>query len=442
MKRKIELLFLLSFAFVPLHALSLEQALQKVADTPLVQAKKAQAVAFGKLYKAQEGENYPSVDLSFSGKYLKEKPVMYTKNSFPFLPPNIPPLQVQSQNQYQGTLRLTYPLFSGFAISSLIDTAKYKAKKAALEAEDTKRNLYLKTVGLYVEATIFSKLHHSQKRAYEAIEQSYKKAKAFFHLGLIAESQLYRLEAALHKSEAGMLQTKNSYESALAQLSALLHTKIETLSSLPKPTLLPFDRLVKMAFANRPDLQALRMMVKEQNAQVDLAKSTEYPSVVLFAQASQVGDSPQLNGDGFTNKDRSAVGFVVKYNLFSGLKTKNEVEASESAKLSAEAMLHAYEDKIKSELQVSYLHYKSLLSQQKAMQEELKSQESYESLVKGEFENQLADADKLSRAIAATSMARASLHSLEAKLYFNYAKLLLEVSNETFLQTFKGINND
>jgi len=72
--------------------------------------------------------NYPSLELSFSGRYLREKPVMYVGNSFPSFPPGTA-LQVQSQNQYSGTLKLTYPLFSGFAVSSLIDTAKYEAKR-------------------------------------------------------------------------------------------------------------------------------------------------------------------------------------------------------------------------------------------------------------------------------------------------------------------------
>ena len=56
----------------------------------------------------------------------------------------------------------------------------------------------------------------------------------------------------------------------------------------------------------------------------------------------------------------------------------------------------------------------------------------------GQFENQLADADVLSRAIASAAMARAFVIQVESKLYDAYAKLLLEVDNKTFFASFKN----
>lgn len=54
------------------------------------------------------------------------------------------------------------------------------------------------------------------------------------------------------------------------------------------------------------------------------------------------------------------------------------------------------------------------------------------------FENQLTDADVLSRSISASATARAFLIQIETKLYETYAKLLLEVDNETFLSSLKN----
>ena len=207
---------------------------------------------------------------------------------------------------------------------------------------------------------------------------------------------------------------------------------------MPNIEKLSLESLTQQALQNRPDLQALEVMVKEQQSQVDLAKSTNYPTVALFAQASQVGDSPELDGDGHTNKDRSAAGFMINYNLFSGFKTQSQIEAAREGKLSAELTLQAYTDKVKTEIYESYLTYESLLGALEAAKAQVKARESYEKLVQEQFDNQLADADTLSRAISSSAMSRASLISIDAKLYAAYAKALLQVDNNTFLNIIKN----
>ena len=434
MKKKF--IYLLTICITTIsYATTLPEAISLANSAPLLKSKEAKALSYKKLYEAQQSLDYPSLDLSYGGTYLKEKPVIYMNSSFAGLPSNLPPMQIQSQNQYQGTLKLTYPLFSGFAISSMIDKAKYEAKKVALEADDTKRNLYLGVVELYAASVSLKELIISERRAYDATKKSFDKAKAFFDLGLISRSELYRLDATLQSIQSRLIATKNSYKITLSRLSALVGSEITDISSLPMPQENSLEELSKEALAKRPDLLALKMMLQEQMTKIKLAKSGYYPNVALFAQASQIGDSTALNGDGFTNKDRSAAGFVINYNIFNGLGTTRELEAAKAAKLSVQEMLYSYKDKIKSEIEQSYLDFRSLQSQEKATEAQLKSQNAYEALVLGEFDNQLADADKLARAIASSAMARAALISIKAKLYTAYAKMLLEVDSEHFLRT-------
>ena len=436
MKRYFFLICMILLGSQFVDAATLKDTVAMAENAPLIKAVKAKAKAYKQLYNVSKSQNYPSLDLSYSGTYLKDKPVVYFGGST---------FQMQSQNQYAGAIKLTYPLFTGFAISSMIDKAKFASKKVSLEAKDTKRNLYLSVVQLYAMALSFKHLINSQKQAYNATKKSYDKAKAFFDLGMISQSELYRIQASLKKIKAQLINAKNSYETALTQLSSTVKGDISDVSALPDVKNLSLKTLTNEALLKRPDLQTLQMLVKEQQSQINLAKSSYYPNVTLFAQASQIGDTSELNGDGFTNKDRSAAGFVINYNLFSGLKTTSQVESARAAKLSAEFMLESYKDRVKSEIKQSYLNYKSLIAQQEATQKQLEAQESYEKLIEGEFENQLSDADKLSRAIASSAMARAALITINAKLYTSYAKMLLEVDNESFLQSLnlsKETNHD
>ena len=408
---------------------TLEETIALSEKNPSVKAAVQQAKVYKKLHSAVQAGNYPSLDVSYGATYLNEDPVTYFGGTS---------LQVRAKNNYTGTVKLTYPLFTGFAISSQIDKSKFRMNRALLEADDAKRNLYIGVVQAYTAALGLKHLRVSEQEAYEATQKSYDKVKAFFDLGMSSSAELYRIEASLNAIKARQIQTKNAYKIALSQLSLMANEKVVDVESLPNIEKLSLESLTQQALQNRPDLQALEVMVKEQQSQVDLAKSTNYPTVALFAQASQVGDSPELDGDGHTNKDRSAAGFMINYNLFSGFKTQSQIEAAREGKLSAELTLQAYTDKVKTEIYESYLTYESLLGALEAAKAQVKARESYEKLVQEQFDNQLADADTLSRAISSSAMSRASLISIDAKLYAAYAKALLQVDNNTFLNIIKN----
>jgi outer membrane protein TolC len=416
---------------------TLEETIVLSEQNPSIRAAMQQAKVYASLHDAAKSGHYPSLDLSYSGTYLYEEPVVYLQGSFPGLPPGTA-LQIQAQNLYSGAIRLTYPLFTGFAVSAQIDEAKLRMYRAVLEADDAKRNLYMGVVQAYTAAVSMKHLMDSQQDALEATQKSYDKAKGFFDLGMGSASELYRIEANLHAVKAQQIQTNNRYKIALSQLSLMTKETINTVESLPSIQELSLDQLIQKAIVSRPDLRAIRLIVQEQQSKIDLAKSTYYPSVGLYAQAARVGDTLALDGDGFTNKDRSAAGFQINYNLFSGFKTQSQLEAAREGKLSAELMLQSYTDKVTTEINESYLTYTSLLSERKAAEAQVKAQESYEKLLQGQFEHQLADADQLSRAISSLAIARASLIVVEAKLYAAYSKALLQVDNKTFLNSLNN----
>jgi len=415
---------------------SLAEVIRLSKNNPSLQAATQQAEVYTHLYDVAKSKNYPSVDLSYGGTYLNEEPVVFLRGSFPGLPPGTA-MQVQSQNFYSGALKLTYPLFTGFAVTAGIEEAKLRMDRAKLEAKDAKRNLYLGIVQAYVAAVSMKHLLVSQQKALEATQKSYDKAKGFFDQGISSPSELYLIQAGLYAIRTQKTETLNHYNIALNRLSMMTKTKIDTVEQLPRTHKFSLERLKQKALQKRPDLMAIRIMVQEQQSKIIQAESANYPTVALFGQLARVGDGPGLNGDGYSNKDRSAVGFQVSYNLFSGFETEKQIEAAKVGRLSTKLMLQSYSDKVSTEVYESYLTYQSLLSQKKEAKAQVKAQKSYQKLIEGQFDNQLADADQLSRAISSLAMARAALIIVEARLYAAYSKALLQVDNETFLSTLK-----
>ena len=429
----IKLIFIILLLNAYSFAASLKEVIEFSKTNLSIQAKEQQSKVYDNLLSVAESSNYPSLDISYGGTYLNEKPIVYLPINF-----GGGEMQMQSQNTYKGALTLSYPLFSGFAISSQIEEAKLKKQRALLKVEDAKRNLYLNIVHMYSSALSIKHIISSEKIALKATQDGYKKAKEFFDLGMSSSSELYRIEASLHKIEAELIKRKKEYKAILNQLSFMSNFKLTDVQKLPNIGVIEFEKLKIEALQKRPDLLATKLIIDEAEAKIKLAKSKDYPSIILFAQAVYSGDNPSLNGDGYTNKDKSVAGFKINYNIFSGFKDSSQIEAAKHSKLTSELMLQSYTNRVNTEIYNSYLTYKSLFSQKISAQTQLQAEKKYERLVHEQFKNQLTDADVLSRAISSSSMARSFLIQIEAKLYTAYAKLLLEIDNETFLSSLKN----
>jgi outer membrane protein len=433
--RRLALLF--SLAALTLSAQSLPELIDACRSAPLLKAAAEKRARYRAQRDAAESARYPTLDAAFSGTYLKEKPVVYLQGSFSGLPPGTT-MQTQAEELYFGALTLTYPLFTGFAVTAGIDAAKIEAMKAQLEAEETRRSLYLQLIRSYAEAVAMHQLVHADNEALKAMERSYAKAKGFYDQGLLAESELLRIEADRHAIGAAGIRDHNRYETALLQLSYLSDTSVTSVTPLPPPEKVHPDALLRNALAKRPDLQVLKAQLNLAREQERSAESGYYPKVALYGRLASQGDSMALDGDGFTNRDKSAAGFEVTYNLFSGFKTRYEREAARKAQLSARWAIAAYEKRIETDIRGSLLALQSLQNEHNAADARVTAETAYAAQIRGQFENQLADADLLSRSIASLAKARAEKAIAAARLYAAYATLLLQVGPDTFETAIQG----
>ena len=422
-------LFVILIVLTSAQAQTLGEIMQLVDTNPQLKTAEQKSRAAKARYASHQSANYPSLDAVYSATYLFEKPVVYLSTPGA---PAAAEVQIQSQNQYDGALRLSYPLFTGFAASSAIDMSKSAMQRSRLEAEDVRRNLYLGTVNAYASAVAAEQFQSAQQKALEAIKKSYAKAKGMSGQGMLPPSELYRIEAGYHATESALIRAKNRYRIALNALSFLADTSVSEVSALPQYRDLGEEQVLTQALEKRPDLQALKKILSMQQSRVELEKSGYYPTVTLYAQLAQHGDDWRLDGDGYTNKDRSAAGFTVNYNLFEGFKSRYAIEAAREEELSVRWMITSYEEEIKKEIRESYLNFASLKSQLEAQRAQVKAREAYYDFVKGQFDNQLTDADQLSRAISSLAAARSALAGAEARTYAAYAQMLLQVDVQTF----------
>lgn len=374
-------------------------------------------------YRAAQGKNLPSLDASLSAIKFNATPTM--SFTLPALGSMTAP--VATREHVEGEVLLSYPLFTGFAISASIDKARLNHEKASLEVSDAKRNLYLNATRLYSSITTANAIIEAQNEAKKAIDDSYKKAKGFYDNGLLPPSSLYAIEARKYEIETTLSETINMRQNALNRLSYLSgeHVDDATIPDSDLPTPEQSD-LLRKALAEREDIGALSKALDIAQSDVDLAKSRYSPKIALMAALKRQGDSLAMNGDGYTNADKSYGGISASWNLFSGMSDYHTLQAAQSAKLAALTSLDDYRNRVGTEIENGFLALETLQKQLESSKMQVKSAEEYAKLIRGRFDNQLASADELSRAIADLAAAKAQKARFESDLFNQKASLWLQ----------------
>ena len=422
-------------AATSLWSASYREVVGHISRTPALQSAELMSQAAREEEAAAQGRNLPSLDLSLQSAWLKETPTMTLHTGFG--PSG--PLPMGRTRNFIGALTLSYPLFTGFAVSASIDRARWQAERARLKTLDLKRNLILKATELYGVVEAYGRILRAQQKAKSAILAALKKAQGLYKNGLIPPADLYNIRAKAYEIDARITQTRSTRQQmlrSLAYLSGLPMHGIEGGISLPP---LPGRAHAKrMAWSRRVDLRALQSALHMDEAQIRLAESRYYPTVGVRAALKRHGDTLALNGDGFTNADQSYAGIEVNWNLFNGEQDRHHVEAARYKRLASASALVDYRERVATEIDNAYLELSALRAKRKSAAMQVRAQEEYYKLTEGRFANQLASADELSRSIASLADARAKAAVIATKIRVQEAKIWLLTGVENFEKEVKA----
>ncbi len=424
--------YLLFILPIFLYSATFNDLIYSVQNNLLVKSKQEQTKALKKLLYAKKAKNYPFVDLKLNAIRLHDTP-----SSIFHIPGFNSPVPVGTKTNIDGAITIIYPLFTGFAITKSIEKAKLQIIKNQLETKELKRELYIKIASLYSGIYSLNQAIKASKEAKISIEASYKKAKGLYENGFINISNLYKIEAQKYE----ILSTIQSYidrkKSLINNLFYITGIKTDV-KKLPNIYLAYNENdFFAKALNQRSDIKAIKTELKIDKKDIALAKSKRYPKILLFGALKRTGDSFALDGNGFSNPDQSFIGASLSYNIFDGGEKNSEKQAA-YAKRSAQILyLNDYERGIKRDIQNAASTLQTLKFQLKASAKQVDASKSYYKLTNGRFENSLASADILSRAIADLASAKAKHQNIKAKIFLQKCQIFLMAGNRYFLKNIR-----
>lgn len=317
------------------------------------------------------------------------------------------------------------PIYAGGKIRYGIESAKYLAEAAHLDASNDTASIVLNTIGAYTNLYKASIMVNVIR---EHLNQAQHRDSVLLRLennGLLARNDRLKAQLQTANIELTLLEAKSNLKMANTNMKLLLGirdtSELIIDSSVFESAIheIPFAELITSSTHNRKDALALQKREYAAHTGIRVAKADWYPQLSVTGGyiAAYIPHILTL-----TNAVNAGIG--IKYNISSIWKTKSKI-ANAQAKLDE---IHANElelqDAIKLQLTQSFEAY--ALSKQKLVvyQKAIVQAEENFRITKNKFDNELVNMSELLDANVLLLQSRINYSVAKADLYFSYQKLL------------------
>lgn len=326
-----------------------------------------------------------------------------------------------------GIMNVSLPIYSGLRIRYGIESARYLAEAARLDAANDKEGVILNTINAYDN---LYKSRAAVDLVKENLGSAQERVKQFTNLeknGLLARNDLLKAELQASNTELSLLDAESNWKLANIAMDLMLGLP-ETTELVPNAASLqntaelkPVEDYLQQALQNRKDKAALALRQKAAATGVKAIKGEMYPSIALTGGYIGAYVPNLLSVYNAVN-----IGVGVQYSLSSLWKNKSKVQQAEARQKQIEANEGLLTDNI--HLQVNQAYQGFLLSQKKieVYQKAVTQAEENYKIVRNKYENALANT---------TDLLDADVAQLQAKLNYAFSKSDALVAYNTLLQT-------
>lgn len=326
-----------------------------------------------------------------------------------------------------GIANASLPLYAGYRIRYGIESAKYLAEAAKLDADNQKEEVIQNTIAAY--ANLY-KAGLAVNIVRESLESSKQRVQQFSNLernGLLARNDLLKAQLQTSNIELSLLDAESNRHLANVNMNLMLGLPESTTlqpDSIIQPeaiTLKTIEEYELAAIQNRKDISALELRRKAANTNVKSIKAEAYPSIALTGGyiAAKIPDL-------LTVTNAINVGIGVQYNFASVWKGKAEIHQAEARERQVLINEDILNDAVRLQVNQAYENY--LLSSKKIDVYNTAVTQAAENfrITKNKYENSL---------VTTTDLLDADVQQLQARLNLSNAKADAVVAYNKLLQT-------
>lgn len=243
-----------------------------------------------------------------------------------------------SGNSWNYGVRLSYPLFAGFAHLNELQKRRVMKEMENERLEEAKLSLACEVRLAFIELLRFREEARVAMAAIERNKMQIKAAQAFYDQDMGPLADILRGKAALAEAEKNLLQAKNGEESAATRLDEMLGIsgKGSYAGTLPdgKHEIDPnAEKLANEAIAKRPDIRIAEKSIEVAAKDMGIAASAFFPRV--DANYDNMRSGRNYDNDAYKAYDRAywGIGINFTWEFFSGGETFFRTKAAKNRML-------------------------------------------------------------------------------------------------------------
>ncbi len=348
----------------------------------------------------KEYGGYMLPKLSLSAAFSRLSEVDPFQITVPFSPT---PIKVQDAilNNYNFRLSLQQPIFTGFKLSSLKESAlnKFNANETELINEKNKTALNIITAyyNYYKTIKILKIVEENSVKLKKHLDDT----KSFVENGLATKNDLLKIEVQYNNNELLRINAANNAEIARTQFNKTLgielnaKTEIDLLEPNTEEIKADYNNDLAVALKERLELISLNYKLQSADNMVSAAKSSHFPSIYLNGNFyyNRPNSREMPLKDEF--KDTWDVSLSLSWDIWDWGVTSAKVEQSEEIKNQLSTKFEQLKENIEQEVYSNYLKVISEYNKIKVSRLMLSSSEENYRISKEKYNNQLLNSTEL-----------------------------------------------
>lgn len=299
----------------------------------------------------------------------------------------------QSLNSSQTSFNISssITLFDGLRMKYNIDARLADMKASEADLEKIQADIRLNVTVAFLQVLLYKENVQTATGQIELTTQKIDQMTALVNAGRQPEGELYALRAQLAREEMSVTQAENNLALALLDLAQII--ELEDFHNLDvviphdlmqtELALLSADDVYRSALQHRPEIKAAEYRLQSSEKNVDIARSSFYPSLSFGAQMGtgyyrlsgipNDSFSQQLNENMSTN-----LGFSLRIPIFNKFEIRNQVTTSKIAVESSKLEIESTKLQLRKTVEQAYQSALAAQQRMKAAQKsELSSREAF-----------------------------------------------------------------
>lgn len=264
-------------------------------------------------------------------------------------------LSTGDNNNFDNSLTLSLPLYTGGKLENTIDQAKLSLKYYDLATDSTRQQVKMDTTTDYFAILQARNMVKVDQESVENLAEHLKNVQAQFDVGTVAKSDVLRSAVELANAKQTLIKAQNTYDLAVStfnnEVGLPLDTEVKLNDDLQYQKYdLTLTECIDYGLKHRPEVAQMDTNIEIAQKAVKIADAGRLPTVTASA-ASDWYDKDLPGAD----NNSWQLALKASWNVFDSNLTKTQVKQAEAAKSKAISQASQTRDSVQLDVRNAYL---------------------------------------------------------------------------------------